>query len=79
MEWVAVLRGPDVKARRRAVTALANLSPADPGVVPALAGALNDADAEVRASAATALFKIGPAAKDAVPALEAAEQDRDPK
>jgi HEAT repeat protein len=78
-EWAEVLRGPDVKARRRAVTALANLGAADPAVVPALASALKDADAEVRASAATALFNIGPGAKDAIPALETARIDRDAK
>jgi HEAT repeat protein len=78
-EWAEVLHGPDVKARRRAVTELANVGATDPAVVPALAAALKDSDAVVRAAAAAALYTIGPAAKDAAPALEAAQQDRDPK
>jgi HEAT repeat protein len=77
-EWAEVLRSNDVKARRRAVTALGNLGAADPTVVPTLAGALKDRDARVRAAAALALFGIGPAARDAAPALEAAKSDRDP-
>jgi HEAT repeat protein len=78
-ELVGLIRGQDVKARRRAVVSLGNMGTADAVVVPALTEALKDSDAEVRASAATSLYKLGPAAKEAEPALEAATRDRDPK
>ena len=78
-EWVETLRGPDVKARRKAVTALAHLGAGEPAVVPALIAAVKDNDAAVRAEAILALVKIGPPAKDAVPVLTEALKDPDAK
>ena len=77
--WVEVLRGPDAKARKKAVIALGHVGTADPAVMPALIGALKDRDATVRAEAVLALLNLGPAAKDAIPALEEATKDKDAK
>jgi HEAT repeat protein len=77
--WVAALRQPDVRERRKAVQALGNLGAEDAAVVPALVGALKDRDALVRGDAALALLKLGPDAKEAIPALHDARKDRDAK
>jgi HEAT repeat protein len=77
--WVEALKGPDVKARKKAVMALGHVGTADPAALPALIEALKDRDAAVRAEAALALLNLGPAAKDAIPALEEATKDRDAK
>jgi hypothetical protein len=77
--WVQELQSSDAKARKQAVKALGHFGPADPAVVPALAGALKDRDASVRVEAALALLNIGPAAQAASPALTEAQNDRDAK
>jgi HEAT repeat protein len=77
-EWVAALRDPDAKARRKAAGVLGNVGAVDPAVVPALADAVRDRDPAVRAEAALALMKIGPAARDAAPALAEAQKDANP-
>jgi HEAT repeat protein len=76
-EWVAALRDPDARARKKAAGVLGNVGATDPAVVPALAEAMHDRDPAVRAEAAQALLKIGPAARDAEPALAEAQNDRD--
>jgi HEAT repeat protein len=75
--WVAALKDPDVKTRKRAVKALGAVGKADPSAIPALVTALQDRDARVRAEAVLALLNVGPAAKEAVPALEEACRDKD--
>jgi HEAT repeat protein len=75
--WVETLRAPDAKLRKKAAFTLGNLGTTDPGVVPALRGALTDADAAVRCEAILALLKCGPAAAQALPALTDLRQ-RDP-
>src|SRR5262249_17918136 len=72
--WVAQLKSPDAKARKKAVVALGHAGPADPAAVPALAGAVKDADPAVRAQAILAILNIGPQAKEALPALEEAQK-----
>jgi HEAT repeat protein len=77
-DWIAALRNPDVRARKKAVTVLGNVGPIDPGVVPALAEAVRDRDPAVRAEAVLALMKMGPAARGAESALTEAQQDPNP-
>jgi HEAT repeat protein len=77
--WVQALQDPDARLRKKAAQKLGNAGPADPAVVPALAGALKDRDARVRAEAALALMKMGPAAQGAIPALAEAHKDPDPR
>jgi HEAT repeat protein len=77
-EWVAALRDPDVRARKKAVSVLGNVGPVDPAVVPALAEAVRDRDPSVRTEAVLALMKIGPAAREAEPALVEAQKDSNP-
>jgi HEAT repeat protein len=77
-EWVAALRDPDARARKKAAGVLGNVGAIDPAVVPALAEAVRDRDPAVRAEAALALMKIGPPARDAAPALEEARKDANP-
>jgi HEAT repeat protein len=76
--WVEALQHADPHERKKAVQVLGNIGPADPAVVPALAGAIKDRDAGVRGEAVLALLKIGPAAQEAAPALREAGKDRDP-
>jgi hypothetical protein len=75
--WLDALRAPDAKLRKKAAFTLGNLGATDPGVVPALRGALTDADAAVRCEAILALLKCSPAAAEAVPELTDLRQ-RDP-
>jgi HEAT repeat protein len=76
--WLAALKDRDGRLRQRAVEALGAVGPADPKVVPALAGVLKDRDPAVRSAAVLCLLRLGPAAREAVPALEkAARKDRD--
>ncbi|HKB36760.1 MAG TPA: HEAT repeat domain-containing protein [Gemmataceae bacterium] len=76
--WLEVLKGPDAKQRKTAVTKLGNVGPADEAVLPALLGALKDPDAQVRHEAILALMKYGPGARDAMPELaELQRRDRD--
>jgi HEAT repeat protein len=77
-DWVAALRDPDVRARKKAAAVLGNVGAIDPAVVPALAAALRDREPVVRAEAALALLKIGPAAREAEAALTEAKTDPDP-
>jgi HEAT repeat protein len=77
-EWVAALRDPDARARKKAAGVLGNVGAIDAAVVPALAGAVRDRDPAVRAEAVLALAKIGPAAHDAEPALAEAQKDPNP-
>jgi|YelNatPaOPRAMG01_1025707.scaffolds.fasta_scaffold245539_2 HEAT repeat protein len=72
--WVQTLHANDAKLRKKAAFTLGNLGTVDPGVVPALRGALTDADAAVRCEAILALLKCGPAAAEAVPALQHLQQ-----
>ena len=75
--WLAELKQPDAKSRKKAVTALGHVATADPAAIPALISAVKDRDAGVRNQAVAALLNIGPAAKDAVPALTEAQSDGD--
>jgi HEAT repeat protein len=78
--WVAALRDPDAKVRKKAASKLGNVGTADAAALPALMGALEDRDAAVRCEAILALVKFGPAAKDAIPILtELHKKDRDAK
>jgi HEAT repeat protein len=77
-EWVAALRDPDARARKKAVSVLGNVGAIDPAVVPALAEAVRDRDPAVRAEAALALMKLGPAARGAELALAEAQNDPNP-
>ncbi len=74
-DWVAALRDPDARARKKAAGVLGNVGAIDPAVVPALAAAVRDREPAVRAEAVLALAKIGPAARDAEPALTEAQKD----
>jgi HEAT repeat protein len=75
--WLQAVRGPDAKARKKAVDVLGNVGPADPAVVPALTEALGDRDARVRGAAVLALSKIGPEAAPAAERLKGLLQDKD--
>lgn len=77
-EWVAALRDPDARARKKAAGVLGNVGAIDPAVVPALAEAVRDRDPAVRAEAVLALSKIGPPARDAEAALSEARKDPNP-
>ena len=74
--WVAELKQPDAKARKKAVAALGQVGKADATAIPALIGALGDKDQRVRNEAVLALLKLGPDAREALPALENAKADR---
>jgi HEAT repeat protein len=72
------LRGPDPKARKKAVVALAHAAPAAPEALAAVIQCVQDHDAAVRREAVLGLLNLGPAAREAVPALtEAARADAD--
>jgi HEAT repeat protein len=76
--WVGALTDPDPGLRKKAVSKLGNVGPADVTVLPALLGALKDDDAGVRGAAILALVKFGPEAREAVPTLaEMEQQDSD--
>src|SRR5262245_29452896 len=75
--WLAELKQPDPKSRKKAVVALGHVATADPAAIPALITAVKDRDASVRNQAVTALLNIGPPARDAVPALTDAQSDGD--
>jgi HEAT repeat protein len=77
--WVNALRDPDPRVRRKAVTALGHVGPADPAALPALSGALKDPDPSVRARVVLALLNLGRAARPAAPALEEARHDSSPQ
>jgi HEAT repeat protein len=77
-DWVAALRDPDARARKKAAAVLGNVGAIDPAVVPALAEAVRDRNPAVRAEAVLALAKIGPAAHEAEPALAEAQKDANP-
>jgi HEAT repeat protein len=77
-DWVATLRDPDARARKKAAGVLGNVGAIDPAVVPALAEAVRDRDPAVRAEAVLALAKIGTAAHDAEGALADAQKDPNP-
>src|SRR5262249_32799951 len=66
----AALKSPEVRARRDAVAALADLGPEAADAVPALTEALRDSDDETRHGAALALVSIQASdARAAVPVL----------
>jgi HEAT repeat protein len=75
--WIAALKQPDPRARKKAVTALGHVGTADAAVLPALIGAVRDRDALVRREAVLTLLNLGPNAQDAVPALTEAQRDKD--
>jgi HEAT repeat protein len=78
--WVEALRGPDAKARKKAVAKLGNVGAADAAVLPALTAALRDRDPGVRREAILALLKCGPGAREAAGPLAVLRQrDRDPQ
>ncbi len=68
--WIEALNNPDVKLRKKAVSKLGNVGPADAAALPALIGALDDRDAGVRCEAIISLLKFGPGARDALAKLE---------
>jgi HEAT repeat protein len=74
-DWLAELKKPDSRARKKAVTALGQIGSADPAAIPALIGALRDEDAAVKEKAIMALQHLGPAAKEAIPALTEIQSD----
>lgn len=77
--WVQALQNPDARQRKQAVFKLGNVGPADPAVLPALIGGLEDRDPLVRKEVVLALMKYGPAATEAVPGLmKLSRGDRDP-
>jgi HEAT repeat protein len=73
-DWVQALAGPDARLRKTAVLKLGNVGPADPAVLPAVLGALEDRDAGVRREAILALMKYGDGARQAAPILAAMRQ-----
>jgi HEAT repeat protein len=75
--WLEQLRDGEAGPRRQAIRMLANAAAADPAVVPALIGALDDPEPAVRKEAVLALLKAGPLARDATAALEKCRQDPD--
>jgi HEAT repeat protein len=77
--WLDVLKDPNPQARKKAVTALGHVGPADPNAIPAVIGAVKDPDPAVRAEAVLALLNLGLAAKEAALTLEEARSDRDAK
>ncbi len=76
--WLAAIKSPDPKTRKKAADVLGNVGPVDPGAIPALILAVKDPDPKVRDAAVLGLSKIGPAARDAAQVLEEATKDRDP-
>jgi HEAT repeats len=76
--WLAELKKPDSKARKKAVQALGQIGQGDPKAIPALIEALKDQDSAVKEKAIVALLHIGPAASEAIPALTQAQNDPDP-
>ena len=76
--WLAAMKSPDPKTRKKAADVLGNVGPVDPGAIPALMLAVKDPDPKVRDAAVLGLSKIGPAARDAAPVLEDATKDKDP-
>jgi HEAT repeat protein len=76
--WLAELKKPDSRARKKAVAALGQIGAADQRVIPALIGAIKDEDTAVKEKAIVALLQIGPAAREAIPALTEAKKDADP-
>ncbi len=75
-EWVAQLRGEDIKRRWPAILALKELGPAAKDAVPTLLEILRkDADVSMRAQAALVLGEIGDDARGALPALRDAVKD----
>jgi HEAT repeat protein len=75
--WLTEITGKDPKARKKAVSALGLVGPADPAAIPAVIAALKDNDASVRNEAALALLNLGSAASEAVPALTETLKDPD--
>ncbi len=75
--WVEALHHPDARLRRKAVSKLGNVGPADAEAFPALVAALRDRDPAVRCEAILALLKCGPSAAEALPVLTELRQ-RDP-
>jgi HEAT repeat protein len=75
--WLAEIRKPDSKARKKAVVALGHVGIVDAAAIPALIGAGKDPDATVRTKAVLALLNIGPDAQDALPVLNDALKDKD--
>ena len=76
--WLAELKKPDSRTRKKAVVALGQIGATDQRTIPALIGALKDQDATVKEKAIVALLQIGPAAKEAIPELTQAQKDADP-
>ena len=76
--WLAELKKPDPKPRKKAVTELGHVGTADPAAIPALIEALKDADAGVRAAAVLGLSNIGPPAAVALPVVRELLTDKDP-
>jgi HEAT repeat protein len=76
--WVEALHDPDAAARKKAVSVLGNVGPADAAAIPALIRAVKDPEVAVRDEAILALLKIGPVAREAIPTLIEAQQDEDP-
>jgi len=74
-QLIAQLGEPDPKTRIAAARALGAQQDDMARIVPALAGATQDADVEVRETSLTALGRIGPAAKSSLPSLEQSLDD----
>ncbi len=75
--WLAGVKSPDPKARKKAADMLGNIGAVDARAVPALIEAVKDRDAKVRDAAVLALSKIGPPAAAAESVLMEATQDKD--
>jgi HEAT repeat protein len=75
VHWLAELKKPDFKAKKRAIRALGHVGTADPKVIPALMHAVKDQDARVRSEAVLALLNLGPDVQEAIPVLTEAQHD----
>jgi HEAT repeat protein len=76
--WLADVRSPNPKTRKKAAEVLGNVGPGDARSIPALIEAVKDADPGVRDAAVLGLSKIGPPAASAESILAEAATDKDP-
>ncbi|HMF19192.1 MAG TPA: HEAT repeat domain-containing protein [Gemmataceae bacterium] len=75
--WLAEAKGPDARARKRAVFKLGNVGPADVAAFPAVLAALADQDPSVRCEAIRAVVKFGPKGQVAQSKLAEMRQNDD--